>query len=304
MDIRKIEKMKEKKECIISPIFYMGNKKKLINKGLIDLFPKNINKFVDLFAGSVIVSMNVDAKKYFVNDTSIYLYDLYNMFKVFSAETIIQHIKNRIEEYSLAKERTSHKVFEDDRVKRYKVAYVKFRDFYNKSDRFILDFYTLMFYSFSQQFRFNSKGDFNMPCGNDCFTFKNEEYIKNGTRFFKHNNVIVQNGDFRTFNVEELNKDDFIYLDPPYLNTTAIYNENSGWTEKDENDLYDLCEKLHMKDIKFGISNVFENKGIKNQKLIDWCKENNWNIYFFDRVAYSACGKGNSNAKEVFISNY
>ena len=41
-----------KKECIISPIFYLSNKKKLINKGLIDLFPKDINKFVDLFAGS------------------------------------------------------------------------------------------------------------------------------------------------------------------------------------------------------------------------------------------------------------
>jgi len=31
---------------IKSPIFYMGNKKKLINKGLIELFPKNINTFV------------------------------------------------------------------------------------------------------------------------------------------------------------------------------------------------------------------------------------------------------------------
>ena len=33
---------------IISPIFYMGNKKKLIKKGLIELFPKNINKFSTL----------------------------------------------------------------------------------------------------------------------------------------------------------------------------------------------------------------------------------------------------------------
>ena len=30
---------------IYSPIFYTGNKTKLIKKGLIDLFPKNINKF-------------------------------------------------------------------------------------------------------------------------------------------------------------------------------------------------------------------------------------------------------------------
>ena len=77
----------------------MGNKKKLINKGLIDLFPKDINKFVDLFAGSAVVSLNTDAKKYIVNDASEYLYDLYNMFKIFSDGAIIRHIEDRIEEY-------------------------------------------------------------------------------------------------------------------------------------------------------------------------------------------------------------
>ena len=282
----------------------MGNKKKLINKGLIDLFPKDINTFYDLFAGSAVVSLNTDAKKYIVNDASEYLYDLYNMFKIFSDGAIIRHIEDRIEEYGLAKERTSHKTFEDDRVKRYKAAYMNFRNFYNKSDRFILDFYTLMFYSFSQQFRFNNNGDFNMPCGNDCFSDKNREYISNGTKFFKQDNVIVKNDDFRNLNVEELSDEDFVYLDPPYFNTTATYNENNGWTETDEDDLYALCEELHRNGIKFGMSNVFENKGIKSKKLIDWCNKNNWNVYAFDKIAYSACGKGNSNAKEVFITNY
>lgn len=226
------------------------------------------------------------------------------MLKIFSDGAIIRHIEEKIDEYGLAKERTSHKTFDDNRVEKYKAAYMKFRDFYNKSDRFILDFYTLMFYSFSQQFRFNSKGDFNMPCGNDCFSNTNKEYISNGTKFFKQDNVVVQNEDFRNLKVEELSENDFVYLDPPYFNTTATYNENNGWTEKDEDDLYFLCERLHRSGIKFGMSNVFENKGIKSQKLIDWCKKNNWNVYAFDKVVYSACGKGNSNAKEVFITNY
>ena len=104
--------------------------------------------------------------------------------------------------------------------------------------------------------------------------------------------------------VEELNKDDFVYLDPPYFNTTATYNENNGWSEDDENTLYSLCERLNENEIKFGISNVFENKNTKNQKLIDWCDKNKWNVYTFDKFTYMACGKGNSNAKEVFITNY
>ena len=293
-----------KKECIVSPIFYMGNKKKLINKGLIDLFPKDINLFVDLFAGSAVISLNTKAKSYLVNDINAYLYDLYNMFRIFSKDTIVRHIEWRISEYGLAKERTSHKTFEDNRIEEYKTAYAKFRNFYNTSDRFVLDFYTLMFYSFSQQFRFNSKGDFNMPCGNDCFSDKNKEYISSGAKFFKQDNVILKNDSFRNLNIGKLNAEDFVYLDPPYLNTTATYNENGGWTENDEDDLYALCEKLHKNGIKFGISNVFENKGTRNQKLIDWCNKNNWNVYTFDKISYSACGKGNSNAKEVFITNY
>ena len=52
------------------------------------------------------------------------------------------------------------------------------------------------------------------------------------------------------------------------------------------------------------MSNVFENKGMINQKLIDWCNINNLSIYTFDKFTYMACGKGNSNAQEVYICNY
>ena len=104
--------------------------------------------------------------------------------------------------------------------------------------------------------------------------------------------------------LDTLSTNDFIYLDPPYLNTTATYNENGGWSKSDEEDLYELCEKLSERNIRFGMSNVFENKGIENKKLIKWCEENNWNVYVFDGFTYSACGKGNSKTKEVFITNY
>ena len=88
------------------------------------------------------------------------------------------------------------------------------------------------------------------------------------------------------------------------FNITATYNEKNGWSVADEDDLYELCEGLDRKGVKFGLSNVFENKGIKNDKLISWCNEKGWNVYTFDKFTYMACGKGNSNAKEVFITNY
>lgn len=44
---------------IKSPIFYMGNKYRLLPQ-LIPLFPSNINTFYDLFGGSGCMSGNVE----------------------------------------------------------------------------------------------------------------------------------------------------------------------------------------------------------------------------------------------------
>jgi len=291
-------------ECKISPIFYMGNKKKLIQKGLIDLFPKDINIFLDLFAGSGVVSMNVIANNYVINDIDVNLYSLYNLFKTKNSKEIINHIDMRINEFGLAKERTKRNMyFDKEKIEEYKQAYSKLRILYNK-EKNILDFYTLMFYSFSQQFRFNNKGEFNMPCGNDCFSETNKTYIQNGCDFFSNKNVKLVNKNFTELKVEKLKSNDFVYIDSPYLGTTATYNENGGWNVDNENELYSLCEKLNSIGVSFGMSNVFENKGITNSKLIKWCEDNNWNVFSFNNFSYCACGKGNSGAKEVYITNY
>lgn len=80
-----------------SPIFYMGNKKRLIEKGLINLFPQDINTFVDLFTGGGIVSMNVKANNYIMNDINPTVIDLLCLFKYKTAEEIINYIETTIE---------------------------------------------------------------------------------------------------------------------------------------------------------------------------------------------------------------
>lgn len=284
----------------------MGNKKKLIKKGLTELFSDNINTFVDVFAGSGIVAMNTKANKYIINDAENHLAELYTMFREYSADVIIKHIEQRIDEFGLARERTKRNEFKDkEKIQQYKAAYMKLRKQYNEQEsRSVFDFYTLMFYSFSQQFRFNNKGEFNMPCGNDCFSEKNKEYIRNGGDFFKKGNVKISSIDFKEMDISEFNSEDYIYLDPPYLNTTATYTENEGWNEEDESKLYEFCENLTKNNIRFGMSNVFENKGVVNQRIANWCRDNKLKVYVFDKFTYMACGKGNSNAKEVFITNY
>ena len=91
-------------------------------------------------------------------------------------------------------------------------------------------------------------------------------------------------------------------------NSSVILNDRiwviGGWNEEDEDRLYSFCEKLSNSNIKFAMSNVFNNKNIENTKLINWVKNNNFNVYTFDKFTYMACGKGNSNAQEVLITNY
>lgn len=293
---------------ISSPIPYMGNKKRLINKGLIRMFPNNINTFVDLFAGSGIVSMNTRANKIILNDIDSHLIELYYLFQKHSADEIILHIEKRIHQFGLAPESTKRYIFTDkEKIDQYKRGYIKLRDEYNKS-KSVFDFCTLTYFSFSQQFRFNANGNFNMPYGNDYFSDYHRKAIINGCDFFNKNNVEIFNLNFKEFDISKLTSSDFVYLDPPYLITLAVYNENRngyvGWSESDENYLYQLCESLNERNIKFGMSNVFSNKSKTNQNLIDWSICNNFHVHRFSAHTYAVCGKGNSMTEEVFITNY
>ena len=61
-----------------SPLFYVGDKYRLM-KQLIDLFPKEINDFYEPFVGGGTVFLNVEAKKYFLNDIDKHLVNIHKL---------------------------------------------------------------------------------------------------------------------------------------------------------------------------------------------------------------------------------
>ena len=248
-------------QVIKSPIFYMGNKERLIKKGLIDLFPKNINKFIDCFCGSCVVSMNVNANYYILNDNNKTIIDLLEYFKNNNAEDIIESMQNTIKNHNLLKGFNKRSNKETEQYKQLaKTNYNKFRDYYNNED-------------------------------NSC-------------KFFSQSNVHLFNTDYTTLNFDSLCEQDFVYFDPPYTNTLAIYNEQQGWSINDDYKLFNICNDLNNNGIRWAISNVFKNKGIINQHIIDWVNKNNYNVYHFNDFTYVSCGKGNANTDEVLITNY
>lgn len=287
-----------------SPIFYMGNKKRLLKKGMAELFPPNIATFYDLFGGSGVVSLNVKANKYVLNELDTYIYNLYLTLKDYNPNEIVEHINNRIIEYDLPTKSTNSVSTSKEEREHYKANYMRFRSNYN-TDKNPLDLFVLMNYCLSQTMRFNQKGDFNMPFGNNRFIEeKHKQYYMDFHEMVNNRNVTVSNRSFEDFDIYMFQENDFVYLDPPYTGTTATYNENGKWNEEKDVKLMRCCEELSKKGIKFAMSNAFENKEVKNNVLIDWCVNNKLNVYTFDKFSYHAYGRGDATTKEVLITNY
>lgn len=295
--------------CIKSPIFYMGNKFDLLPQ-ILPYFPNNVETFYDLFGGSGCVSGNVIADKIVYNELNENIVGLYDLFLKYTCEELVTYIKDCIVKFDLNTEGTGVRQNNSNiaEIREHcNQNYIKFREFYNKSDKDYRMLYTLTCYSFSNLIRFNSKEEFNMPYGDRCFCKKHEKQMKVWCDLIKNKNIITMNKNaFDILENTQFNTNDFVYLDPPYSNTMAVYNESrahGGWSVEDDFKLFGYLEKLNKQGIKWGLSNVFENKGKKNDHLIEWCEKNGWNVqhlYF----SYSSLGKGNANSDEVYICNY
>lgn len=277
-------------ELVKSPLNYVGGKYKLLPQ-ILPLFPDNINTFVDLFAGGCNVAVNVKANKYIVNDTESEVINLIKHIYHIDLDVMLDKINTYIETYKLDRENSQ--------------GYLDLRADYNNESKLKhpLHFYTLICHSFSNQIRFNSNGEFNMPFGKRTFNDKlRNRFIKFVERI-KTMDIDFRSQDFREF---EFQYGDFTYIDPPYLLGTASYNENGGWTERDDCDLLSILDSLNKSNIKFALSNVFENKGKINERLIEWSKQykvHHLNNSYSDSN-YQSSDRGKDTTIEVLITNY
>ena len=294
------------KKYIKSPMNYTGGKYKLLHQ-IEPLFPENINLFVDLFTGGGNIAANVKANKIVANDCEENIIGIYKTFQKYdNVDELIAQIEEIIKTYGLTIDNTE--------------AYNKFRNDYNNlktsqgnyplpisSYNMDILLYVLICYSFNHQYRFNSKGEFNMPFGKERSQWN--ENMKNNLinfhRQIKEKDIVFLNKDFRQLKVDKLGINDFVYCDPPYLITCATYNEKDGWNQECEEDLLKLLDELNTKKIKFALSNVLYSKGKTNDLLIEWSKK--YNVHHLD-YTYQNCNyhtKDKTNkSDEVLITNY
>ena len=299
----------KKEELVKSPLNYTGGKFKLLPQ-ILPLFPNKIDTFIDLFGGGFNVGINVKANQVIYNDIEKHIVELLNYFKNNEGNVIIKQIDSLIDKYGLT--RTDKYGYEyygcnsSEGVSRInKKPYLKLREDYNKNKTPLL-FFTTIIFAFSNQIRFNSKGEFNVSVNKRDF---NNNIKNNLIRFLnkmKEIEVFFYNEDFTKLKINTLSQNDFVYCDPPYLITCANYNENGGWDENKEIELLNLLNSLNYKGVKFALSNVLENKGKTNNILKEWAKD--YNIHYLNN-SYGNCNyhtkdKSNNSTIEVLITNY
>lgn len=307
-------KLKDNHNFAKSPLNYTGGKYRLLPQ-FENLFPKKIDTFVDFFCGGGNVAVNSNAKKIIAIDKETNLIKILELFKNYDYMDIVNRVDSIIEKYNLSNTYKNGYAFygidSSSGLGKYnKQYYLNLRNDYNHmkdSNERDFIFLTLVIYSFNHQIRFNSNGEYNMPVGKRDF---NSSIRKNLLEFCKKlvvKNISFINIDYRKFKLETLNNNDFCYFDPPYYLGNASYNENDGWNENKEKELLHYLNEINNHGIKFALSNVTEHKGLKNEILINWAIENQYNIhnlnYNYNNSNYHLKDK-NQITKEVLITNY
>jgi len=168
-----------------------------------------------------------------------------------------------------------------------------------KKDSFIL--YLLLIYGFNRILRFNKIGEFNIPVGNVDFNKNVLKSLEDYFQYVENKDIKLYAHDFKKF-ILGLNfkKDDFVYVDPPYLITASEYNK--FWDEKSESDLLDIIDGLDKKGVKFALSNVTHYNGNKNSLLIKWMKKHKVHKITSNYISYH--NNKQKQISEVLITNY
>lgn len=303
------------KNYIASPLNYIGGKARILDQ-ILPYMPTDIDIFVDLFCGGCNVGMNVKANHTIYNDTSKPLISLIKALRRMNNKTIITRINKLIDEFEFSRTRDHNFAYYGGDanlgVSSYnRDKFIRLRDKFNsyprKNNQYYIILYTLILFGFNNQLRFNDKGEFNLPVGKRDFNTTIESKLIKFLDSIRKQNCEFQTKDFRHFDFSQLTERSLVYCDPPYLITTATYNEKSGWLEQDEIDLLNILDKLNNQHIKFALSNVLQHEGKQNVLLQQWIANNNYNVhYLFMDYHYSNYQKKTKKADstEVLITNY
>lgn len=257
---------KKDRSQVKSPLNYAGSKDTLLTEIYKEL-PRHVGTFVDAMGGAFNVGANLFATELVVyNEYNPFIFEIVKMLLKSDKKELIYNIENTISHFNLDKKK--------------KDEYLTFRNYYNEHSKTPLNLFILHMFSFQNLIRFNSKHIFNTPVGNAGY---NEELKERIIKFkCKSPNISLRLGSFETLNLSKYEKGSVFYFDPPYLITTAEYNDGKrglkGWNSNMELELLDFLKKIDDNGFYFMLSNVMEHNGKVNNILKEWVDNNGYNL--------------------------
>lgn len=301
---------------IKSPLNYTGNKFRILDQ-IQPYFPKKIDLMVDLFCGGATVGLNTKCNKVIFIDNEPRIIWLLKYLSGCDIDKLLDDLFVLIDNYGLSCSfKNGYKYYRqqilggnpNNGLKDYNSnGFYKLRNDYNAipnkntatANKLL---YLLIVYGFNNDIRFSKDGKYNLPVGK---TDLNNSNVKKLTEYIERIKNIQAEficGDFCSERIQQIiRKADFVYMDPPYLITDAVYNESNKWREQNEYELIRLMNFLIDNKKSFVLSNVLEKQGRRNEPLFYWTttRKNDINIVDIDYHYRSASyNKKNRNAKE------
>jgi DNA adenine methylase len=241
---------------------------------------------VEPFIGGGALLFHLQPKIAIINDFNIELINVYNVIKNNLEELIIdlQKHKNEAEYFYILRglDRT------DEYVKLSNVQRASRIIYLNKT-------------CFNGLYRVNNAGEFNAPFGR----YKNPNIVNTPTlkavsKFLNSNEIDLKTGDYAEV-LNNISKNSFVYLDPPYHPLTEGSSFTGyiqgGWNIYDQIRLREVCDDLNKRGIKFLLSN----------SSTDFIKEQ-YSAYEINIVkanrAINSNGEKRGEVEEVLIRNY
>lgn len=272
---------------------WVGGKGKLI-PDLENFFPKKFNNYFEPFVGGGALFFYLTQSRSIpsasINDINPKLIITYNEIKNNPKKLILLLKKIELKYKKLSQEKQ-------------KIFFYEIRGKYNKNNLDKLNTTAYLIFlnktCFNGMYRENSKGEYNIPFGDQKNpTICDEENILAVSKCLK--NTEITNLSFEKA-VNKCKKGDFVYFDPPYypINTTSNFTgySKSTFGQKQQEKLADVFKKLAKRGCFVMLSN-------SNTTFIkDLYK--NFHINYLD-AARSINSKGSKRGKikEIVVTNY
>lgn len=244
---------------------------------------------LDLFCGGAGVASHMPIGWDIVaNDLEKKLVAIHSFVKN-SKELLLQIVDGLVKDYGLSNKD--------------QLAFESIKSYYNKEPKYnfllVGYLYLLICHSFSNQIRFNEKGEFNLPFGKRTFNKNMREKLVRFSDRCLQRDVNFTSKDFREFDFDDY---DFLFIDPPYLETTATYNEKGGWGVEEETV---LLTKLENTTAKWMLTNQIISKGKENKLLVDFIERGGYNVHILkDTTKNCNYQRKGGETVEVIVTNY